>query len=146
MNKSAPQTIDSSANPATVKVRLTNVSKTYQSPKQTVEVLAPLNLEIMKGEHVIFFGPSGCGKSTLLNIIGGFVAPTTGEINFEGKSVLKPGSDRLMMFQEHGLFPWLNVIRNVMYGLKNKRQFCFRPWKQREIARSWLKMMELEEF
>lgn len=129
-----------------VKVRLTNVSKTYQSAKQTVEVLAPLNLEIMEGEHVIFFGPSGCGKSTLLNIIAGFVAPTIGEISFEGKSVLKPGSDRLMMFQEHGLFPWLNVIRNVMYGLKNKRQFRFRPWKQREIARSWLKMMELEEF
>jgi NitT/TauT family transport system ATP-binding protein len=130
----------------TVKLRLTNVSKAFQSATQTVEALAPLNLEVMEGEYVVFFGPSGCGKSTLLNLIAGFEAPSTGEITLEGKPIRKPGSDRLMMFQEHALLPWLNVIKNVMLGLKNERAFRFRPWKQRKVARSWLKMMHLEEF
>lgn len=129
-----------------VKLRLKNVSKTFLSATQTVEALAPLDFEVREGECVVFFGPSGCGKSTLLNLIAGFEAPTTGEITLEGKGVTKPGSDRLMLFQEHGLFPWLNVIKNVMYGLKNDRYFRFRLAKQRTSARYWLKMMNLEEF
>jgi NitT/TauT family transport system ATP-binding protein len=127
-------------------LRLSNVSKSYRSGKQTVESLAPLNLEIVEGEHVIFFGPSGCGKSTLLSLIAGFEMPTAGEITYAGKRVEKPGSDRLMLFQEHGLFPWLNVIGNVMYGMKNLGRYRFRPMKRREAARKWLKMMDLEEF
>lgn len=136
----------SPAAPRAVKLRLRNVSRTFLNGTQTVEALAPLDLEVKEGEYVVFFGPSGCGKSTLLNLIAGFDAPTTGEITLEDKPVTRPGSDRLMMFQEHALFPWLTVIRNVMYGLKNERQFRFRPGKQREAARSWLKMVHLEEF
>jgi NitT/TauT family transport system ATP-binding protein len=127
-------------------VRLTNVSKTFQSATQTVEALAPLNLDVFEGEYLVFFGPSGCGKSTLLNLIGGFETPTTGEITLEDKPVTKPGSDRLMLFQEHGLFPWLTVIQNVMYGLRNERQFRMHPRKRRQVAREWLKLMHLEEF
>jgi NitT/TauT family transport system ATP-binding protein len=130
---------------STVKLQIRDVSKTFQA-KQPVEALAAVSLEIMEGEHVVFFGPSGCGKSTLLNLIAGFETPSTGEITANGKPVVRPGSDRLMLFQEHGLFPWLNVISNVMYGLKNQGEFRFRYWKQREVARSWLKMMQLEEF
>ena len=81
-----------------------------------------------------------------MNLIAGFEAPSSGEIVLEGKPVTKPGSDRLMLFQEHGLFPWLNVIRNVTFGLRNERRFRFRPRKRREVARSWLKLMHLEEF
>ena len=137
---------DSRAMEPAIKLRLTNVSKTYQSATQTGEALAPLDMEVMEGECVVFFGPSGCGKSTLLNLIAGFEPPSTGEITLERKPVTKPGSDRLMMFQEHALFPWLNVIRNVMFGLKNEREFRFRPWKQRKTARSWLELMHMEEF
>lgn len=132
--------------PSAVKLRIKNVSMTFHGATQTVEALAPLDLEIMEGEMVVFFGPSGCGKSTLLNLIAGFEEPSTGEITLEEEPVTKPGSDRLMMFQEHGLFPWMNVIKNVMFGLKNRRRYRFRPWKQRQIAREWLKMMNLEEF
>jgi len=142
----APEPEVSPAPLPTVKLRLANVSKTYQSATQTGEALAPLDMEVEEGECVVIFGPSGCGKSTLLNLIAGFEPPTTGEITLGGKPVTKPGSDRLMMFQEHALFPWLNVIRNVMYGLKNERGFRFRPWKQREAARSWLELMHMEEF
>jgi len=145
-NEIAADAADEKDSQGVIKLRLTNVSKNFQIGNHTVEALAPLDLEIMEGEHVIFFGPSGCGKSTLLNLIAGFEVPSTGEIIFEGKPVTKPGSDRLMLFQEHGLFPWLNVVSNVMYGLKNLGRLRFQPWKQRDIARTWLKMMELEEF
>jgi NitT/TauT family transport system ATP-binding protein len=132
--------------PAAVLLRLANVSKTFQSAAQPVEALAPLDMEVTEGELVVFFGPSGCGKSTLLNLIAGFEPPSTGEITLDGKPVTKPGSDRLMLFQEHALFPWLNVMKNVRFGLKNEPGFRFRPWKQRKAARSWLELMKLEEF
>ena len=146
MNASASESTGPPAAPRPVKLRLANVSKTFQNGTQTIEALAPLDLEVEEGEYVVLFGPSGCGKSTLLNLIAGFEAPSTGEITLEGQPIIRPGSDRLMMFQEHALFPWLSVIKNVMYGLKNEPQFRFRPGKQREAARSWLKMVHLEEF
>src|SRR5207244_3318971 len=93
-----------------VKLKLTNVSKVYETSAQTVEALQPVNLEIREGEFVVFFGPSGCGKSTLLNAIAGFETTTEGEITLDGRAVRGPHYDRLMMFQEHGLFPWLNVL------------------------------------
>jgi NitT/TauT family transport system ATP-binding protein len=132
--------------PRPVKLRIDNVSKSFRNGTQTIEALAPSNLDVREGEYVVIFGPSGCGKSTLLNMIAGFDAPSTGQITLEGKPITRPGSDRLMMFQEHALFPWLSVIKNVMYGLKNEPQFRFRPGKQRETARFWLKMMHLDEF
>src|SRR5437868_6566010 len=99
-----------------VLLKLTDVSKTFESTTQQVEALQPISLEVKEGEFVVFFGPSGCGKSSLLNLIGGFEAPTSGSILLEGEPVTGPGPDRLMMFQEHALFPWLNVIDNVLYG------------------------------
>jgi NitT/TauT family transport system ATP-binding protein len=126
--------------PVTLKV--TNAAKTYEGASQSVEALQPVNLEIASGEFVIFFGPSGCGKSTLLNLIAGFEIPTSGEITLDGKIVTGPHYDRLMMFQEHGLFPWLNVIENVMFGLK--RKFRFKPKARRNTARAFLQMVHLE--
>jgi len=123
---------------------LTNVWKTYANGTQSVAALEPVNGEIREGEFVIFFGPSGCGKSTLLNIIAGFEDVTEGEITLDGRPVEGPHHDRLMMFQEHGLFPWLNVIQNVMYGLK--RQFRFKPGARRAHARQFLEMVHLGEF
>ena len=127
-----------------VKLKLTQVSKTYSEGTQAVAALDPVNLEIREGEFVIFFGPSGCGKSTLLNIISGFEDVTEGEITLDGRPVEGPHHDRLMMFQEHGLFPWLNVIQNVMFGLK--RQFRFKPRARRAHARQFLQMVHLGEF
>ena len=127
-----------------VKLKLTKVSKTYANGTQSVAALEPVNVEIREGEFVVFFGPSGCGKSTLLNIIAGFEDVTEGEITLDGRQVEGPHHDRLMMFQEHGLFPWLNVIQNVMYGLK--RKFRFKPGARRAHARQFLQMVHLGEF
>src|SRR5688572_18902934 len=93
-------------------LKLTKVTKAFLTGGQQVEVLQPTDLDVKEGEFVVLFGPSGCGKSTLLNLIAGFDAPTSGQITLEGKPVRKPGPERLMMFQEHALFPWLNVIDN----------------------------------
>ena len=106
--------------------------------------MQPINAEIRAGEFVVFFGPSGCGKSTLLNLIAGFEEPTEGEITLDGARVEGPHHDRLMLFQEHGLFPWLNVIENVLFGLK--RQFRFKPKARRQKARQFLQMVHLDQF
>ncbi len=127
-----------------VKLRLSEVSKTYSNGTQTLQALQPVTTDIYEGEFVVFFGPSGCGKSTLLNIIAGFEDVTEGEITLDDAPIEGPHHDRLMMFQEHGLFPWLNVIENVTYGLK--RQFRFKPKARRERARQFLRLVHLEQF
>ena len=135
---------EAAAVPGPVKLKLTNVSKTYANAAKSVAALQPINAEIRTGEFVVFFGPSGCGKSTLLNLIAGFDDPTTGEITLDGARVEGPHHDRLMLFQEHGLFPWLNVIENVLFGLK--RQFRFKPKARRQKAREFLQMVHLDQF
>jgi len=72
----------------------------------------------MPGEFVVVVGPSGCGKSTLLNIAAGMLRPDRGRVSLDGKQVVKPGPDRAMVFQDHGLFPWLSALANVEFGLK----------------------------
>jgi NitT/TauT family transport system ATP-binding protein len=129
---------------ALLKLVISNVAKSYENAAQKkVEALEPVNLEINEGEFVVFVGPSGCGKTTLLNLIAGFVEPTAGEILLDGRPVTAPGRDRLMMFQEHALFPWLNVIDNVSYGLPRN---WLRPSLRREKARVFLRMVHLEKF
>jgi len=128
------------------KLRVANVSKTFYQGSQIVEALRDISLDVCDGEFVVLFGPSGCGKSTLLNLIAGFDAPTSGEILVDGQPVRKPGSDRLMMFQEHALFPWLNVIDNVAYGLRWEPEYRFRHRKQRQRAQELLEMVHLEGF
>jgi NitT/TauT family transport system ATP-binding protein len=83
-------------------------------------VLKDVNLEIKEGEFHVFLGASGCGKSTLLNIIAGFLSPTEGTALCEGEPILKPGSERGVVFQnaDQAIFPWLTVYKNVEYGLK----------------------------
>lgn len=90
----------------------------------TVEAVAPLDLDIARGDFLAILGPSGCGKTTLLRMIGGFVAPTTGRIEISGRDVTRLGPEKRptnMVFQGYGLFPHMNVRQNVAYGLKLKR-------------------------
>ncbi|MCH3972710.1 MAG: ABC transporter ATP-binding protein [Oscillospiraceae bacterium] len=86
-------------------------------------VLRDVNLQIHKGEFHIFLGKSGCGKSTLLNILAGFLPKSEGSVQINGKEVSGPGPDRGMVFQnaDTAIFPWLNVWKNVEYGLRMQK-------------------------
>ena len=105
--------------------------------------LNEISLEIKQGEFVCIVGESGCGKSTLLNLVAGLITPSSGQILLDGKEITGPGADRTVMFQEHGLYPWLNVIDNVKFGMKlagvSKEE-------QEEKALHYLKMVNLLEY
>lgn len=89
-------------------------------------------------------GPSGCGKTTLLRLIAGLDKPTSGEIVANGEAVKKPSGDRAVIFQQYSLFPWLNVLQNVMYGLERSGKHS----KEENIAAAerYLKSVGLIDF
>jgi sulfonate transport system ATP-binding protein len=103
------------------KLRLEDVTLSYRTESdQRLLALDRINLNIRKGEFLCIVGPSGCGKSTLLHLIAGLHQATSGSIFVDEKLVSEPGTDRIMIFQEHGLFPWLTVGENVEFGMKMK--------------------------
>ena len=89
--------------------------------KENVKVLDNINLNVKKGSFVSIVGPSGCGKSTLLYLVAGLDKADRGDIRVDGNLVTKPGPERVVVFQEAGLFPWLTVLENVTYGLNLKK-------------------------
>lgn len=117
---------------------INSVSKQFKDTEK--ETLKNISLSIEKGEFVCIVGPSGCGKSTLLNLAAGLEMPTSGEIILDGTRITGPGADRVVMFQEAALFPWLNVIENVMFGLKAAG---YPKEERRQTAEKYLKMTRL---
>jgi ABC-type nitrate/sulfonate/bicarbonate transport system ATPase subunit len=101
-------------------VRLDGITLTFagNSHRKPVEVLRGVELEVGSGEFVSLIGPSGCGKSTLLTLVAGYLAPTSGRVLFDGRAIDGPGRERMMVFQQPTLFPWLTAAENIAYGLK----------------------------
>jgi NitT/TauT family transport system ATP-binding protein len=126
------------------KLTIDNVSKTFRAGHADVMALDRVSLNVREGEFVCLVGPSGCGKSTLLNIIAGFEKPDEGQVLADGKPVTGPSVERMMMFQEAALFPWLDVTGNVLFGLKLKKGLSDR--ERREVALSHLNLVGLESF
>ena len=89
----------------------------FNGDGKSVSVLEDINLDVSEGEFICLVGPSGCGKSTLLNLTGGFLSPTSGSITIDGQAVQGPDPRRILVFQEHGVFPWLTVEENIGFGL-----------------------------
>ncbi len=128
----------------TAKLWVKNVSKTFHSAQGEVQALNDVSLRVDEGEFVCLVGPSGCGKSTLLNLIAGLDTPDKGEILVDSDPVKGPGRDRMVMFQEHALFPWLNVMDNVLFGLKLKPNLT--DPERREVAKFYLHLVGLDNF
>ena len=78
------------------------------------------DLQVAENDFVTILGPSGCGKSTLLRIVAGLDRPTAGEVQLDGRRIEAPGADRGMVFQSYTLFPWLTVLENVCFGLRER--------------------------
>ena len=125
------------------KIVADRIGKTYESGDGTVQALQNVSFSVEDGEFVCIVGPSGCGKTTLFRIIAGLEVPTEGTVWLNGDPVEGPGTDRGMVFQEYGLFPWRTVIRNVAFGLEQRDMT---KTERREIATEMIDLVGLDGF
>ncbi|RDJ32547.1 MAG: ABC transporter ATP-binding protein [Crenarchaeota archaeon] len=125
------------------KLEAKNIVKYFKHEKYNLKALGGINLQVEDGDFVCLVGPSGCGKSTFLRIVAGLENPDEGEILFDGKPVSGTGPERIMVFQEGALFPWLKVIDNVEFGLK---MAGIPKEKRSQISHRYLDMMQLTKF
>ena len=126
-----------------VKLEAKNISKYFRHDDYKLKALDGVNLKVEAGDFVCLVGPSGCGKSTFLRIAAGLESPDEGEILFDGKPVSETGPERILVFQEGALFPWLKVSDNVEFGLK---MAGVPKAKREEISKRYLDMMQLTKF
>ncbi len=131
------------SNPPKSKLRLSGVSRSFKTPRGALSALEGIELDVREGEFLCILGPSGCGKSTLLNLMAGLDRPTTGEIWMDGRQVEGPGTDRIVIFQELGLFPWLTVQENVEFGLRMRG---VGKQERRERSQHYLRLVHLSSF
>ncbi len=126
------------------KVSLDGISLTYKTnAKGRLVALDNISLQVKPGEFVCVVGPSGCGKSTLLHLIAGLHQQSSGQVFVDGKPVSGPGTDRILIFQELGLFPWLKVGENVEFGMKMKN---ISKAEREEKIQYYLRLVHLSKF
>jgi len=103
-------------------LKIDQVSRTFPARQGNAptRALEPTNLSVGNNDFVTILGPSGCGKSTLLRIVAGLDRPTSGDVLLDGRHIEAPGADRGMVFQSYTLFPWLTVLDNVCFGLRER--------------------------
>jgi NitT/TauT family transport system ATP-binding protein len=115
-------------------VEAKGVTLQYKTRDHLVTATYRVDFSVLRSDRFILLGPSGCGKSTLLKAVGGYLQPTEGEIRLKGKPVIKPGPDRMMVFQEFDqLLPWKTVLQNVMFPLVSSGKFGRRQAKERAL-------------
>ncbi|TBW41431.1 ABC transporter ATP-binding protein [Siculibacillus lacustris] len=111
------------------------VTLQYVTPERIVTATRRVSFDLQAQDRFVLLGPSGCGKSTLLKSIGGFIAPTEGEIRLAGERVREPGADRMFVFQEFDqLLPWLSVVDNVVFPMRATKRFPRAEWRDRARA------------
>ena len=125
------------------KLEAKNIVKYFSHDSHNLKALGGINLKIESGDFVCLVGPSGCGKSTFLRIVAGLEKPDEGQIIFDGQPVTETGPERIMVFQEGALFPWLKVQDNVEFGLK---MAGISKEERAKISHRYLDMMQLTKF
>jgi NitT/TauT family transport system ATP-binding protein len=126
------------------KLSIDGVSKWFREGVVKTHALDDVSLSVDESEFVCLVGPSGCGKSTLLSMIAGLDFPDAGAIMCDGQPVTEPGRDRMVMFQEAALFPWLDVLGNVLFGLKLKPKL--KNKERVEVAQFYIQLVGLERY
>jgi sulfonate transport system ATP-binding protein len=122
-------------------IEIKAVNKYFKRDGKEFQVLDDINLEVQDGEFISIVGASGCGKSTLLRAIAGLDPEHEGSICINGEEITKPGRERGMVFQEHRLFPWMNVEDNIAYVLEGKNKE-----EKAKIVREHIKLVGLSGF
>ncbi len=126
-----------------IKLKIEDVYKEYEGLNGKTVALNGVSMDICENEFICVVGPSGCGKSTLLNIIAGLLEPTSGAVYLDGNKIEGTGVERGVVFQQYALFPWLTVLKNVMFGLEMKKM---PKAEAKEIAMKYIKAVGLEGF
>ena len=127
-------------------LELKSVSVIYPPATKTgedVHALENITLNITGNDFVVALGASGCGKTTLLNVMAGFIQPSGGKVLLNSKPIKGPGADRGVVFQQHALLPWLNVMDNTSFGLMLQKK---KTEERKEVAAKYLGLVGLEEF
>jgi len=125
------------------KLESRNIEKYFTHDGKPLKTFDGIDLNVEDGEFVCIVGPSGCGKATFLRIAAGLEKPDEGQILLDNQPLNNTGPDRIMVFQEGALFPWLNVQDNVEYGLKIAG---IPKEKRNQISHRYLDMMQLTQF
>lgn len=121
-------------------IEIKEACKNYVQDGKEFTALDHVSLDIEKGEFICLLGPSGCGKSTLLNALAGFEKVNSGSVKIDGKDVKAPSINNITIFQNYGLLPWRNVLKNVELGLESKKV----PKAERAaIAKKYLELVGL---
>jgi NitT/TauT family transport system ATP-binding protein/sulfonate transport system ATP-binding protein len=122
-----------------------DVSRTFPGVRggPPTQALLPTSIAVADNDFITILGPSGCGKSTLLRIVAGLDAPSSGRVELDGRAVSAPGADRGMVFQSYTLFPWLTVVQNICFGLREKGMPAA---QQAEIAAHYIDKVGLRGF
>lgn len=121
-----------------------DVAKVYPTKEGNHTVLSGVNLTVHEGEFICLIGHSGCGKSTLLNMVAGFSRPSYGEVRLKGQRITEPGPDRMMVFQNYALLPWLSAFENIYLAVDavyNERPHS----KKKKMVSELLEMVGLTE-
>ena len=124
-------------------LRIRGVERRFASATGSTLALQATDLDVAENDFITILGPSGCGKSTLLRIVAGLDHQTAGEVLLDGRRIEGPGADRGMVFQSYTLFPWLNVLDNVCFGLRERG---LPRAQQLELAQGFIAQVGLKGF
>ncbi|RJG40522.1 ABC transporter ATP-binding protein [Mesorhizobium sp. DCY119] len=126
------QQTNSRVSPSAPLLAVDGVTLQYATHQQIVTATHRVSFDMYEHDRFVLLGPSGCGKSTLLKSIGGFMTPVEGEIRLNGERVTRPGSDRMIVFQEFDqLLPWQTVLQNVVFPMRATGRFARSEWQDR---------------
>ena len=130
---------------ARARISFDHVSVQFPSVRGPLRVVEDVSFTVADREFVSIIGPSGCGKTTMMNIVAGFVRPNSGTVLLDGKPIAGPGPERGVIFQEYGVFPWLNVEDNIAFGLTLAANRTGAA-ERKAICERYMRLMGLTDF